>query len=919
MIGATISHYKILEKLGGGGMGVVYKAEDTTLKRVVALKFLPSELTSDQQAKTRFLHEAQAASKIDHPNICGVHDIGQTDDGETYIVMSYYEGETLKKKIARGRLKVEQSLDLAAQIAEGLSKAHAAGIIHRDIKPANILVTKDGIAKILDFGLAKLKGETRLTHTGATVGTLAYMAPEQVQGQETDARSDIWSLGVLLYEMLTGVAPFKGDHEGALLYEIMSADPPPLTNAVPDTDPEIQQLVMQCLEKDPEERFQAVKDVSVDCRRIKREMKTLRQMSATYSYTGRGDSPSVATRYPLNRPAKKRHDRTLLVAVAILFCATVLLVVREFSGTTNTVLPALQGEIRPPEYTQFYFTGAHAGPPSLSPDGRSVAFVARAADGRHFLWVRKMDDVKSRMINNTDGASYPFWSQDGQSIAFFSGRTLKRVDLTREEVKEICSVSYGLGGSWNRDGTILFSSSRTEPIYRVSENGGSPVPVTTLDTSKKEIYHQFPFFLPDGNHFLFLARTTFTNVQPGVDEVCVASLERQKERKRLLSVTSNVVYANGYLIYTNNNMTMTAAPFDVKTYSITGESIPIGPVNINPVDGGGVLTVSQSNLLVYQQPPSITSTRLLIYDRNGTQIGMVGKRAGYNDVRFSPDGKKVAYSVVDSVERSIDIWIHDLSSSGEGRRFAAYSNGTERFPTWSHDGTEMVFASDRPLYNDDSHGTWNYEIYRKSLTPGAKEVMIPTTQDYIKQPFDWTPDGKYIAFVTSASSSDPKHQSDILLLSAKGKEGIMPFLKEKDNEWDPRISSDGKCIAWCSNQISQQNEIFVSRFPAPLNPERVSYEGGRERAGGTGPRWANGSRELFYLTLDNKLMVVELKLSGSGIQIVDRKPLFQTYATTNADNYDVSPDGTKIIINTMDEQGGPLVFVSNWMEALKKK
>ena len=249
MIGETISHYKILEKLGGGGMGVVYKAEDTTLKRIVALKFLPSELTTDQQAKTRFLHEAQAASKIDHPNICGVHDIAQTDDGETYIVMSFYEGETLKKKIARGRLKVEQSLELAAQIAEGLSKAHAAGIIHRDVKPANILVTKEGIAKILDFGLAKLKGETRLTQTGATVGTLSYMAPEQVHGQETDARSDIWSLGVVLYEMLTGVAPFKGEHEGALLYEIMSADPPPLTQVVPDIDPELQQLVMKCLRK----------------------------------------------------------------------------------------------------------------------------------------------------------------------------------------------------------------------------------------------------------------------------------------------------------------------------------------------------------------------------------------------------------------------------------------------------------------------------------------------------------------------------------------------------------------------------------------------------------------------------------------------------------------------------------------------
>jgi Tol biopolymer transport system component len=309
----------------------------------------------------------------------------------------------------------------------------------------------------------------------------------------------------------------------------------------------------------------------------------------------------------------------------------------------------------------------------------------------------------------------------------------------------------------------------------------------------------------------------------------------------------------------------------------------------------------------------------LIYDRNGTQIGVIGKRAGYYDVRFSPDGKKVAYSVVDSVERSIDVFYKDLSSAGEPTRFAAYSNGTERFPVWSHDGTEIAFVSDKPLSKDFPDSTWNYEIYRKSLKIGAKEEMIPTTQDFVKQTFDWTPDGKYIAFVTSASTSDPAHQSDILLLATKGKEGIVPFLKEKDNEWDPRISYDGKCIAWCSNQISQQNEVFVSRFPGPPSGERVSYEGGGERAGGTAPRWANGSKELFYLTLDNKLMVVQIKLSGTGIQIVERKALFQTYATTNSDCYDVSPDGTKIIVNTVDEQGGPLVFVSNWTEALNKK
>jgi eukaryotic-like serine/threonine-protein kinase len=910
MIGAIISHYKILEKLGGGGMGVVYKAEDTSLKRIVALKFLPPELTSDQQARSRFLHEAQAASKIDHPNICAVHDIGETDDGQTYIVMSYYEGETLKKKIARGRLKVEQALELTTQIADGLAKAHAADIIHRDVKPANVLVTKDGIAKILDFGLAKLKGETKLTQTGATVGTLSYMAPEQVQGQETDARSDIWSLGVVLYEMLTGIPPFKGEHEGALLYEIMSADPPPLTAIIPDADPELQQFVMRCLEKDPEERYQAVKDVSVDCRRIKREMKTLKQMSASYAYTGRGDSPSVATRYPAFRSAKKNQQKYLILAVAVLFCATAVLSVREFFGSRTAEAPSLTGEIWAPEFNQFYCVGAHAGPPAFSPDGRSLAFVVRNAGGRHVLWVRQMDDPKGRMINNTDGASYPFWSPDGQSVAFFSGRMLKRVDIAREVVTELCQVGHGLGGSWSRGGTIVFSSSRTEPILRVSENGGTPVPVTTLDASKKEIYHQYPFFLPDGNHFLFLARSTFTNVKTGVDEVCVASLDGGP-RKSLLPVTSNVMYSSGYLVHMNNSRTMVATPFDPASQSILGESIPITEVHINAVDGGGVFTVSQNNLLVYQRPPSTLMTRLVIFDRNGTEIGVVGRRAAYSDVRFSPDGKKVAFSVVDSLGQSLDIWIHDPSTSDGSRRFVS-TVGTDRFPVWSRDGKELYYCSNKPLTNSS-----NFEIYRKSLS-GSNEELIPTTQDYVKQTFDWSPDGRYLAFVSSASAADPKHQSDIYTYSSRAAEHVQEYLKDEANDWDPRFSPDGNWIAWCSGQTGQ-NEIFVSRFPGPFSPEVISYEEGGQRTGGMGPRWAKEGKELLYLTLDNKLMVVELKADGPDIRVVRRKELFQTRATTNADNYDVSPDGSRIIINTLEEQGGPLVFVSNWTRTLSKK
>jgi eukaryotic-like serine/threonine-protein kinase len=917
MIGATISHYKILEKLGGGGMGVVYKAEDTTLKRIVALKFLPAELTSDPQAKLRFLHEAQAASMIEHANICDVHDIGQTDEGETYIVMSYYEGETLKKKIARGPLKVEQALEIGAQIADGLARAHAANIIHRDIKPANILVTKDGVVKILDFGLAKLKGESRLTQVGATVGTLAYMPPEQLQGQDTDARTDIWSLGVLLYEMLTGVLPFKGDHEGALLYEIMSADPPPITNLVHAIDPELEQLVAKCLEKDPEERYQTAKDLSVDCRHLKRQMKTLRQVSGSFPYSARGDTPFGGTRRSLNRWPNARHERTLVIVAAIFFCATVVLSVLEFGGQTIPELQSFKGDIRTPDGNDFYFVGGHAGPPALSPDGRTLAFTARAADGTRRLWIRKMNETKTRMSNNTENASYPFWSPDGQSIGFFSGHWLKKLDVDRDEVKEICRVNYGYGGSWSRGGQILFSSSQTEPIYRVSENGSQPVFATTLDSSRTETYHQFPFFLPDGDHFLFLARTTFTNLLNTKDEICVASLSHDgRDRKRLLSVSSNAAYSNGYLLYAKDN-DLVAAPFDLNTLSIEGESLPVSKVKINSMDGGRVFTVSQNNILVYQQPPTTWSTRLVIYDRTGKEIGTLGKRGGYNDVRFSPDGKKIAYSMVDSVEQNIDIYIHDPSSPEETRAIG-HSSSTERYPVWSRDMKEMVFASDRPQRSDLPRDSMSYEIYRKSLTSNAKEVMLQTTQDFVKQPFDWSPDGQYIAFVSSASIEGRKKQSDIYLLDIKKKEGRSPLINDVANEWDPRFSPDGKCIAWCSN-ASGQDEIYVSHFPSVTDLVPVSRGPVGERLGGRGPRWASDGRELFYLTLDNRLCVAEIKDNGSEIQVLNRRELFRTYATTNANNFDVSSDGKRIIINTADDPGGALVFISNWTGDLRRK
>ena len=917
MIGAIISHYKITEKLGGGGMGVVYKADDTRLNRSVALKFLPVELTTDPSAKERFLKEARAASSLDHPNICDVHDIGETDDGQTYIVMSFYEGETLKKKISRGRLKIEQALDIASQIADGLAKAHELGIVHRDIKPANILVTKEGIAKIVDFGLAKLAGESRLTKTGATVGTLAYMSPEQVQSQDVDARTDIWSLGAILYEMVTGVAPFKGDHEGALLYEIISAEPTSIRESIPDAEPELEQLIGKCLEKDSDERYQGAKDVSVDCRRLKREMKTIRQMSAMYSRPGRGDSPSMSKRYAFAKSSKSRSRQTWIAVSVVLMCVTAYLMIRDLTRDIPAPLFAVVAELSPPENGKFQFVGAHAGPIVLSPDGRRVAYVIHTKNDGRMLWIRRLDEVGGKALIGTDGASYPFWSPDGRSIAFFSASMLRKIDIDNGVVLNICPASYGLGGSWNRQGTILFSSSRSEPIYQVSEYGGVARAVTALDMGKKEIYHQFPFFLPDGDHFLFLARTTFTNNVAGADEICVSSLS-DHSRKSIVSATSNAAYSSGYILYVNsNNNNLTAAKFDLETHSIMGESVPLEPVMINSVDGGGVFTASNGSMLAYQRPPTSLKTRLVMYDRTGKELSTIGPKAAYWDVRFSPDGKRIAYSVVDSLENNIDIWLYDPATPQ--RKLIASGKSTERMPVWSRDGKEIFFFSDRVSDSGTVGGDHRCEIYRKSLASGAREIHMPTIAScYVKQPFDCSPDGKFLAFVTASNIANPKNQCDIWFISLDGNNTLVPFLQEEENEWDPRFSSDGNWVAYCSEQ-TKQSEIYVARYGGPSGREPISYQGGGERPGGRSPRWARGGNEILYLTLDNKLIAAQLKPEGPDIRVLDRKFLFQTNAISYGGNFDVSPDGSKIIINTVDDWGGPVNVVSNWTELIKKR
>ena len=914
MIGTTISHYHVIEKLGGGGMGVVYKAEDIKLKRLVALKFLPPDLTSDSRSKERFAHEAQAASSLEHPNICTVHDIGDTDEGQTFIVMAYYDGETLKRKLTRGRLKVEQALEIAAQIADGLAKAHDNGIVHRDIKPANIMISREGSVKILDFGLAKLAGETRLTKTGSAVGTLMYMAPEQVQGQDVDARADIWALGVLLHEMITGVPPFRGEHEGALLYEIISAEPPSMADVVPDLEPELQQLVSRCLEKDPEERYQSAKDASVDCRRVKREMKTMRQMSASYSLTGKGESPSVAKRYAFSRSGNKRQIRIWMGLAAILFGITVLFVLRSFFGPDEPKRIVSKSEIAPPENGRFYLTGEQAGPIALSPDGSRMVFLASGVGtgGNKTLWLRHTGDLMPRILKGTEDAAYPFWSPDNRSVGYFSGGSLWSVDVEGGEPRKICNAKYAGGGSWSKYGTIIFSPSTSDPILRVPATGGDPVAVTRVDTSKQELYHQYPLFLPDGEHFLFLARTIYTNLKANADSVYVASLN-VPERRALFCGTTNVGYANGYLIYYDGPKTdrLVAAPFDIEKQVLLGESKPfVDRIQVNSRDGGAVFSVSGGGLLVYQQRPAGPRNKLLLYDRSGIMSAPMGPLAVSNqywEVRLSPDGSRIAYSLADTTTGNLDIWIFDPS---KGTTRLTHHQARDRLPVWSPDGKEIVFCSDR-------REVGTFDLYRIPVRTGGEAKLILSGNEY-KQPFDWSQDGKYIAFVTTVTTKGTR--SDIWILPIKEGKEPFPFVQTKDNEWDPHFSPDGNWIAYCSNETGQ-NEIYVAPFPGPGEKVHITSSGRSAPVGGSCPRWARDGKEILYLGPDNTLWIAELKITQGDVEISSTRRAFQTFAAPYAGSYDVSHDGTKIVINSDWLNGNvpPVILVANWSEILGER
>jgi len=896
--GTKLGPYEIVAPIGAGGMGEVYKARDTRLDRTVAIKVLPAHLAANEQLRQRLEREARAVSSLSHPHICVLHDVGH-QDGTDFLVMEYLEGETLAGRIARGPIPLEQLFTIATQIADALDKAHRQGVVHRDLKPGNVMLTPRSGAKLMDFGLAKTtaSGTALLSSAGVTqsspvtaagtiVGTFQYMSPEQIEGREADARSDIFSFGLMLYEMATGRRAFEGKTQASVIGAILATEPPPISSLQPLTPPALERLVKTCMAKDANERRQTMQDVLLD----------LKWIAESGSQAG-VPAPVVARR--------KNRERIWMGAAAVLLLAALgLAATAIYYQRVATDVRPLRVSILPPEGTGFGIGGGAGGPAVISPDGKRLAYVATSG-GKRMLWVRPLESLAAQMLTGTEEAAFPFWSPDSRSVAFFTPGKLKKIDLSGGPPLSVCDFVGGSGargGAWNRDGVILFTPTTSSPIMRVSAAGGSAVPATTLDASRKEGTHRWPYFLPDQNHFLYLVRS----VGPGGNQnssegIYVASLDG-KESKLVVRSVSSMAYASDYLLFARDG-TLMAQPFDTKRLEVTGDPIPIvEQVQFDIAFSLAAFSVSENGTLAYHSGGVLENNSKLVWlDRTGKELGTLGDPAMYYDERISPDGRRVAVGLFDSSARNIDIWTYEVSR-GLRTRFT-FDPAFDRYPVWSPDGSRIVFGSSRK---------GQFDLYVKPSSGAGTEEMLLTT-GLNQYPTDWSPDGQFVAYWVP----DPKSGSDLYVLPMNGERKPNPFLQTPYNENDGHFSPDGKWIAYVSNE-SGTDQVYVAPFPGPGGKWQISI------AGGSRPVWRRDGKEIIYLASDDKLMATEVNSKGANFEVGAVRTLFQTrpqrFVTFFPALYSADREAQRFLLNVAATQNStsPLTLVVHWTADLKK-
>ena len=879
-----LGRYEIRSKIGAGGMGEVYRARDPKINRDVAIKVLPSEFSADSGRLRRFEQEAQAAGALNHPNILAIHDV-DTHDGALYVVSELLEGETLRARLSGGALSARKAVDYALQIADGLAAAHEKRIIHRDLKPENIFITHDGRIKILDFGLAKLTESvheteaqtdvlTRMVNTdpGTVMGTVGYMSPEQVRGKSVDHRSDIFSFGAILYEMLSGRRAFRGDSMAETMSAILREDPPDLAETNKIVSPALERVVHHCLEKNPEERFHSARDLAF-------ALEALSGVSSGSTQTAILPTPSRA----------KNRERLVWIGVSSVFLLGMLvLAVLYFRRAPEDMRAARFSIPLPEKLTSFDI-------PVISPDGRRLVFNGRQAPvGSSLLYIRPLDSFDAQPLAGTEGAAFPFWSADSRFIAFFADGKLKKVEITGGPPQTLCDAPGGRGGTWNSNGVIIFAPNDLGGLYRVSATGGEPTSLTTPDKSRQETTHRWPYFLPDGRHFLYFIRSS----QPQNRAIAVGMLDG-KETTRLMSGESNVAYASpGYLLFWRDG-TVLAQAFDAGKLQLTGNPFSVAEqVGYIEANSYAAFSVSGNGILISRSGAFFNKNQPTWFDRKGNQLGTIGTIGDYRAPQISPDEKRVALEQWDSQATSRDIWLFELAR-GTDSRFTT-NPAFDLMPVWSPDGNRIAFSSNRD---------GQYDLYQKPASGiGNEEVLLKS--DNLKTTNDWSADGRLIIY----QERDLKQKLDVWVLPLFGDGKPFPFLQTEFNELSAKLSPDGKWIAYASDE-SGKFEVYVQSFPASGGKWKVSTDGGHH------PLWRGDGKELFYIAPDRKLMAVDVKAS-SNFEVSVPKELFETRISGAGfrSGFDVTADGQRFLIITQieEEKPSPISVVLNWTADLKR-
>jgi Tol biopolymer transport system component/predicted Ser/Thr protein kinase len=802
--GAPLGAYEIVALVGAGGMGEVYRARDTRLDRIVAIKVLPTPLAADPQLRDRFSREARAISSLNHPNICTLYDVGH-HDGVDYLVMEYLEGETLAERLGRGdRLSPTEAVKIAIEVCEALDRAHRSGIVHRDLKPANVFLVRRGSgtpqAKLLDFGLAKSSAPVatggqsmlpttppNLTQQGAILGTLQYMAPEQIEGMEAGARTDVFAFGALLFEMLTGRTAFAGRTQASLLGAILKDEVPPISTIQAVAPAALDRIVGTCLAKDPDDRYQSARDL----------LRDLKWAVADPTGGPRTAASTIAARNRFLWP-------TVAALLAIALVVTALFAVRSGRPVAQVVAP-VQFTIAPPEKASFGGPVAggtgNATQVAISPDGLNVAFVARS-QSTFQIWLRPLAAAQATPIAGTEGGSFPFWSPDSRTIGFFAAGKLKKVPITGGPPMVLCDAPLGRGGTWNRDNVILFSpSSGGTALMSVPSAGGVPQPVTVLDPATAETNHRWPHFLPDGRRFLYTGTVGTCCPAAKPAHIRLASLDRPGVSEILLQSESSAFYTFGHVVFARE-ATVMAQPFDIEADRLQGEAFPVAE-NVSREGSRYVgLSVSDTGTLVYAQGGARTVLRLNWFDRDGRIAGTSGEAAPYADLALSPDERQIAISLGTEISDNRDVWVMDVARGVRTRQ--THDVETDVSPIWSPDGLRVVFEGRRSGNVSIRQKLVNATASDESLLEGTRSPG-DVTQNLL--PSDWSADGRYIAYTRRAAS----RTSDVWVLPLFGDRQPFPVIQSEFTETSGVFYQDVRWLAY-TVAAGEQTNVFVQQL-----------------------------------------------------------------------------------------------------------